>query len=153
MSANIESRFQRWRSLAGYVVVAVVTGFLASCAIGFLLEGYANSCDTGAFRLGPVRRIIEVVILGPLIETLLLSGSVALLTRVTRCHLCVLITNAVFWSILHSLICPVWGVVIFPAFVAFTFVYMKFNEISAKMAISAAFLTHAIHNLLALTLL
>jgi len=89
-----------------------------------------------------------VVLIGPFLETLLLSFGIWFLSRFTQVNVMIAIVSALLWACLHSLMLPTWGLVVFWPFVVFSCAYITWRQKSWLKAIWAAFCIHALQNLL-----
>lgn len=89
-----------------------------------------------------------VVLVGPFLETLLLSFGIWLISRFTQTNVLIAVVSAVLWACLHSLMLPTWGLVVFWPFVVFSCAYLTWRRRSWLKAIWVAFCIHALQNLL-----
>jgi len=129
-------------SLAPSILMTVMLG-----AIGLLDE--SGPIDVAGGDYGPpVFAFLLLVIIGPSVETLLLSFGIWLLSVCVRAKAAIVVMSALLWACLHSLQSPPWGLIVFWPFVVFSCAYITWRQKSWLKAIWVAFCIHAIQNLL-----
>lgn len=135
------------------IVLASAVSLGASFSIAFMLRDHIEGFDPGFAGKNYLQLVLHAVILGPALETLVLAAAISgfLLPLFGRTWIVVSL-SAALWAILHGLIFWVWGVVIFLPFAVYSFMYLRFREYGWRWAFLAAFSSHALHNLVAVSL-
>jgi hypothetical protein len=89
-------------------------------------------------------------VLGPLVETALLAAGLWLITRVVDKPKVASAISATCWALLHGLFAPLWFVGVLWPFYIFSRAYLAWRCTGRSNAIGIAWLTHALHNSLAI---
>ena len=93
--------------------------------------------------------LLQIVIVAPILETLLMAPLLALFVRVLPRRRYAVLASASVWAILHSLSAPIWGVCIFWTFVVFSTAFLVWREVSLWHALGVTVTIHALNNALA----
>ena len=88
-----------------------------------------------------------VVLFSPAVETLLMSGPVALLNRFAGPVVAV-IGSAVIWAVAHSLTAARWGLVVWWPFLIFSIAYLNWRRRGYWSAVGVVTAIHALNNAL-----
>jgi membrane protease YdiL (CAAX protease family) len=115
--------------------------------IGLVDETTGPNVQEGDFGL-PIIAFLAIVIISPLFETLLLSLGIWILSRFLKAKVVVALLSALVWALMHSLLSPPWGLVVFWPFVVFSCGYITWRQKSWLSAVWVAFSIHALQNLL-----
>jgi hypothetical protein len=95
-----------------------------------------------------VASIPILVILCPIVETLLMSFGLKLISLFTKKQVILAVLSAILWALLHSLVSPAWGLVVFWPFFVFSSAYIAWRRKSWLKAFWVAACIHALQNLL-----
>ncbi|EGQ9322208.1 hypothetical protein NMS74_003631 [Vibrio cholerae] len=90
--------------------------------------------------------VLGTVLVGPALETLLLTLILVLITKFTDRIFLSACFCAFIFSILHSMSYPLWGMFTFMPFVVFGVAFQVWRQSSPKVGFTIAFLIHALHN-------
>jgi hypothetical protein len=96
--------------------------------------------------------IIECVLISPILESWIMSGGINLIKGHLSSDSVTIFLSALAWSLLHAVFKPIWGVLAFPGFLVFSFVYIKWRPLGYRWGLSGATLTHTFHNIAAVLL-
>lgn len=120
---------------------------LPSFALGWLASRLAPDL-AGPSLAGdaPVWMIVlGVVVLSPLIETVVMTGPIALVGR--WCGPTAAVTgSAALWAVGHSLAAARWGLVVWWPFLIFSIAYVTWRGRGWWRAVSLVFALHALQN-------
>lgn len=132
-----------WR----YVLLAWPLVAIPGLALGWLssrlfpgLPGPDLAANTPAWML-----VAGVVLFSPAIETLIMSGPVALVNRFAG-PLAAVIGSALLWAGAHSLEAARWGLVIWWPFLIFSIAYLAWRPRGYWAAIGVVAAIHALNN-------
>jgi hypothetical protein len=98
------------------------------------------------FEMSSTMLLLQIVVVAPIVETLLMAPLLALLLRVLPRKRYVVLGSALVWAGLHSLSAPIWGVCIFWTFVVFSTAFVVWRERSLWHAIGVTAAIHALNN-------
>lgn len=140
-----------------YIIKFVISSCFVSLSVcslvALLMSNYIVGFDPGFDGKGKFEIFVSAVIFAPFIETIFmgifLSGLMALLSGKRSI---VVIMSAALWAVLHGFFFLAWGVVTFFSFAVFSFVFLRFMDYGWRWGFLAAFATHALHNLAAVSL-
>ena len=121
-------------TLAGSVAIGWVLSRLVPGGVGPDL-GHAN----------PVVQFVGIAIVSPVLETMLMAGILALLTR-WLANWQAVVASAAIWGVLHSLMAPLWGAVIWWPFLIFSTVYLTWRPRGWWTAVAVAASVHVLQN-------
>ena len=131
-----------WR----YVLFAWPLVALPSLALGWLASKLAPTLagpELGKASTAVI--VLGVVVLSPLVETLIMSGPVALIRRFAG-PTAAAIASSALWGIAHSLVAARWGLVIWWPFLIFSIAYLTWAPRGYWRAIALVFAIHALNN-------
>lgn len=132
------------------VVVAWLLAFVGSLLIAAILAKIvpdARQPDFSAFIGKGMFTVTVVAILSPLVETLILAGTTAVLLKFVKPANAIVISSF-GWAIAHSLQAPIWGLVIFWPFVIFSTLFVVWKQRSLLWAIAMPFAAHFLQNII-----
>lgn len=151
MSAAVATPAPR-RGLVAYAVTAGLVSLAGSLVL-------AGSADAAARAFGIEQPtdglpewsigwvdLVGVVLFAPLVETLLLSGLLALLARWMQSPRRIAAVSALIWGGLHGSVAPMWFFGTVWAFFVFSYAYLAWRPRSYRHAFAAAALPHAMQN-------
>ncbi|MEZ9233828.1 hypothetical protein AB4259_22510 [Vibrio amylolyticus] len=87
-----------------------------------------------------------LILFAPLVETILLVPVVLLAKKLTKSIVLAACLGALFFSILHSMLHPIWGLFTFAPFVVFCIGFQVWHKKPVPEGARVAFLIHAFHN-------
>lgn len=133
-----------WR----YVLLAWAVVAIPALALGWLASRLAPGLPGPDLDGGSdAQLVIGVVLLSPFVETLLMSGPVALLRRSFRPVVAV-VGSAALWGVLHSLVAARWGLVVWWPFLIFSIAYLTWRPLGYWRAVGVVTLIHMLQNAL-----
>lgn len=142
--------FDNGISAPRYIIRTGLISLIPSLAISFILGflGIMNENTAPDIQGSALFLFVGMVIIGPLIETLLMSPVLKLLSFITKHKIRLAIMSAFFWAIMHSLLASAWGLgVVWPFFV-FSCSYLNWCERAWWRAILITSGVHAFQNFL-----
>jgi hypothetical protein len=86
------------------------------------------------------------VLFAPVVETLIM-GAVLLFLLLFLSPTAAIILSAIGWGIAHSLVAPMWGLVIWWPFLIFSTLFVAWRSRSLALAFAIPALVHALQNL------
>ena len=90
--------------------------------------------------------LLNVVIVAPVLETLLMAPLMYLLLRFLPKRRHAVLASALFWAVLHGLSAPIWGICIFWTFIVFSTAFVVWREVSFWHAVGVTTAIHAVNN-------
>lgn len=129
------------------IVVGWLTAFLPSiflAAIGALLLPQA---ERPQFQVDGTAAILALVAFAPLVETLIMGAVLLVLLRFLPPAAAILV-SAIGWGVAHSLVAPIWGLVIWWPFLVFSTLFVTWRSRSLVLAFLIPMCAHALQNLL-----
>ena len=90
---------------------------------------------------------VGVALFSPFVETLLMTGPVALIDRFAG-PVPAVWSSALLWGVLHSLSAARWGLVIWWPFLVFSIAYLTWRARGYWQAVGVVFAIHALNNTL-----
>lgn len=129
-----------------YIIKASYTALLIALIISILLTTILGTAPDGPNYKITMLDIAGVTFFAPLIETILMLPVIWLVRKFIEKVLIVSIVNALFFSILHSLSYPLWGLTTFTTFVILSTAYQVWEIKSFKLAFSITMGIHALIN-------
>jgi membrane protease YdiL (CAAX protease family) len=137
--------FETDPSAPRYVAKAWLTALLPSIALSALVRLAAADVAAPQFPGEPGMLVLLVVFVGPALETGLLALPLLLLNRLAGPGPAV-IGSALLWAIVHSLVAPAWGLVIWWPFLIMSIAFLTWRRKGLLWALSVAFAIHALQN-------
>ncbi|MDB5694648.1 MAG: hypothetical protein JWN21_191 [Sphingomonas bacterium] len=131
-----------WR----YVLFAWPVVALPALALAWLASRLASGLAGPDLGGGPQWMVFAgVVLFSPIVETLMMSGPVALIDR-WRGPLVAVVGSALLWGVLHSLLAARWGLVVWWPFLIFSIAYLTWRPRGYWPAIGVAAAIHVLNN-------
>lgn len=112
-----------------------------------MAAGFSRSADGAMGSRDPAVAAFGALILAPIIETLLLAATIALLSPLFITPNGVAIGSAVVWAVIHSLAWAPWGIIIAWLFYVMSRAYVAWRSLGFARAFFVVALIHAAHNL------
>lgn len=133
------------QSISYYIVkVSLFTSFIGF-VIAYTLGYFFADSPTPSIELSIVT-IFGIVILSPITETLFMIPILFFLKKVTRNIFIIALLSAFFWSCLHSIQNPLWGLGVFCLFYILSLAYLYWEKHSVENALIVVMLIHSINN-------
>jgi hypothetical protein len=127
------------------ILVAWLTAFPASILFAILGAALFPDAAQPEFNVSGPAAIFALVILSPVVETLIM-GAVLLLLLLFLSPTLAIIISAIGWGVAHSVIVPIWGLVIWWPFLVFSTLFVTWSRRSVPAALVVASATHALQN-------
>ncbi|HEX8483078.1 MAG TPA: hypothetical protein VF650_14370 [Allosphingosinicella sp.] len=137
--------FEADSPVPSYVAKAWLTALLPSIALSALIRLVAADAAAPQFpgEAGPL--VLFVVFVGPALETLLLALPLLGLDRLFGPGPAV-VGSALIWAVVHSLVVPAWGLVIWWPFLIMSIAFLTWRREGLLWALGVAFAIHALQN-------
>jgi hypothetical protein len=142
------------RALATLGMVAAVPSFVMVHLVVFLLllSGVNPEPHTPKLDVSEPKNLINVLLLGPFIESFLVIFGVYVVARFVKSPLRVSAVSGVAWGIIHGMNAPLWFVGTFWSFFVFSMGYLVWRPFGLAKAFGAAWIPHLIQNSIAVGL-
>ncbi len=135
---------------------AIAVGWLAAFPISMLLAlvsaSLLPSAERPEFRIDGASAITALVVFAPVVETLIMGVVLLVLLQFLRPASAIFI-SAIGWGIAHSLVAPVWGLVIWRPFLIYSTLFDAWRSRSLPLAFLIHASAHALQNLIPALLL
>lgn len=128
------------------IIVGWLTAFPLSMALAFLGSLLLPEAARPEFKVDGLAAILALVAFAPLVETLIM-GSVLLVLLLVLPPAAAVIVSALGWGVAHSLVAPIWGLVIWWPFLVFSTLFVTWRKRSLLLAFLIPALVHALQNL------
>ncbi len=129
-----------------YVLRAWAIAFLPALPIGALVTAAFGSIHEKILRQPPVPTVLSMVLLSPLLETLTMQAFLFVIRRFTRAPRSVVLWSAAVWALVHSLLWPPSGLIVFWPFLVFSVVFLAWEPVSRAKAYAMTAAVHAAYN-------
>jgi hypothetical protein len=123
-------------ALGGSVVLGVVLSWAAGGAAG---------PEFGAGQVPAAVLLVGIALVSPILETLIMAGALDVLRRLMPAWAAVVASSA-GWGVAHSLLAPLWGVVIWWPFLIFSTLFVTWRSRGFWAAAGTAALVHILQN-------
>ena len=137
--------FQIDEAKARYVMRAWLLALLPSLALGILVGLLAPQAEVPDIAIDDTTKLLFVIVIGPLIETLLMIPPLLLLNRFASPGPAV-VGSALLWGVFHSLQAPTWGLVIWWPFLIFSIAMLTWRARGLGLAVLMVAVIHGLHN-------
>jgi membrane protease YdiL (CAAX protease family) len=131
-------------------VVAIAVGWLAaflpSIFLALLVSLLVPGAEQPEFQVGGMAAILALVFIAPAVETFIMGVILLILVRFLRPAAAILV-SAIGWGVAHSLIAPIWGLVIWWPFLVFSTLFVTWRSRSLALAFLIPMSAHALQNL------
>lgn len=129
------------------IVVAFVLTIAGSFTLGMLVTSVAaNGAGPDLGKAPPVVLVVGLALVSPLLETLLMGVILDQLRRGLAAWQAS-VASAVLWGVLHSLLAPWWGVVIWWPFLIFSVLWLTWRPRGFWIATAVVTAVHVLQNL------
>jgi hypothetical protein len=99
------------------------------------------------FHVNGLAAIFALVVFSPVVETLIMGSVLLLLLRFARPAVAIA-ASAIGWGIAHSMVAPMWGLVIWWPFLVFSTLFVAWQRRSLLLAFIIPMCVHALQNLI-----
>jgi len=134
-----------------------LVSFIPSMAIlaALIVTGVINEGTVPRFNqvLHPAVEFVGMVILSPIVETLVMSFFLWLMSFATKRRVALAAMSALVWAALHSMLAPAWGLGVLWPFFVISCSYLAWRRKSWFHAILVACCVHMLQNLIPVTLM
>jgi hypothetical protein len=134
------------------IAVGWLTAFPISILLAFLAAMVLPDAQHPDFQVDGTAAILALVAFAPIVETLIMGVVLLVLLWVVPPPVAIL-ASAAGWGIAHSLVAPVWGLVIWWPFLVFSTLFVAWRSRSLTLAFLIPMCVHALQNLVPALLL
>lgn len=131
-------------------LLSLIPSLLLSAAVS--MSGLFDQVGPDMERIDPHAPALLVffsfAVVSPVIETLLMSLLFLLLSLFIKRRLTLAITSTIIWALLHSLLSPAWGLIVWWPFFIFSCAYLTWRKKSWAKAIWVTACIHALQNII-----
>ena len=129
------------------IFVGWLTAFPISMAFAALGALIFPQAAQPSFHVDGGVAIFALVVFSPVVETLIM-GAVLLLLGLALPPAVAILVSAIGWGIAHSMMAPIWGLVIWWPFLVFSTLFVTWRARSLVAAFLIPMAVHALQNLL-----
>ncbi len=129
------------------VAIGWLTAFPLSMALAALGSVLLPSAPQPEFAARGFTAIFTLVIFSPVVETIIMGAVLLLLLRFVSPVLAIALST-IGWGIAHSLLAPLWGLVIWWPFLILSTLFVTWQQRSLQLAFLIPMAVHALQNLL-----
>ena len=129
------------------IAVGWATAFLPSIALAFIAAFLLPGAAQPKFEVDGTAAVFALVVFAPAVETLIM-GVVLLVLLWLLPPSAAAFASAVGWGVAHSLVAPVWGLVIWWPFLVFSTLFVTWRSRSLALAFILPMCVHALQNLI-----
>ena len=133
------------------IFVGWLTAFPASILLAALAALLLPQAAPPEFQASGWTAMFALVIFAPVVETLI-RGAVLMALQLVAPAWLAIVLSAIGWGVAHSLIAPVWGLVIWWPFLVFSTLFVAWQQRSLLLAFVMPAVVHALQNLIPATL-
>ena len=129
------------------IAVGWLTAFPVSMVLAFLATIIMPGAKQPEFHISGWMTVFGMVVFSPVVETLVMGAVLLLLLRFVSPTVAV-VSSAIGWGIVHSLIAPAWGLAIWWPFLVFSTLFVTWKDRSLALAFALPICTDALQNLI-----
>jgi hypothetical protein len=129
------------------ILIGWLTAFPPSIVLALLGALLFPEATRPEFQVDGTAAILALVVFAPAVETLIM-GAVLLILLLFLPRPAAIIVSAAGWGVAHSLVAPIWGVVIWWPFLVFSTLFVAWRRRSLMLAFLLPMCVHALQNLL-----
>jgi hypothetical protein len=129
-----------------YIGKATLISFIPATVVSAASFLIAPQAERPEFEGSIVYTAISVMAVGPWIETLLMWPILRVLKFFGQTPNYLALSSALIWGTLHSLLYPIWGVVILWSFFVFSISFLEWEKKSKLKAVSVTAIIHMCQN-------
>ena len=123
-----------------------LTAFPVSIVLGMIAALLIPEAAQPEFAVEGPAAIVALVLFAPVVETLIMGAALLVLLLFLPPSVAIVV-SAVGWGVAHSLITPVWGLVIWWPFLIFSTLFVTWRRRSLALAFVIPTCVHALQNL------
>jgi hypothetical protein len=127
------------------VAIGWATAFLPSLPLLLAVTALFPEAQRPELAAGGPVALFLLTIFAPLVESLVMGTVLALLLRFAPPRAAIWI-SAAGWGVAHSLMAPMWGLVVWWPFLVFSTLYVTWSKRGFLTGVGMAALVHALHN-------
>jgi hypothetical protein len=124
-----------------------LTAFPVSMAFAVLGALMLPQAEQPQFHVNGAAAIFALVVFSPVVETLIMGTVLLVLLRFVPAVVAIA-ASAVGWGIAHSMVAPIWGLVIWWPFLVFSTLFVAWRRRSLLLAFAIPMCVHALQNLI-----
>ena len=128
------------------IAVGWLTAFPVSVVLGMIAALVMPEATQPQFNVDGSAAIVALVLFAPIVETMIMGAALLVLLAFLPPSAAI-IASAVGWGIAHSLMTPVWGLVIWWPFLIFSTLFVTWRSRSLALAFVIPACVHALQNL------
>ena len=134
------------------ILIGWATAFPASILFGAFVSLLLPDAAHPEFRVDGAVALFALVIFAPVVETLIM-GAVLLILLLFLPPVAAILVSAIGWGVAHSLMVPIWGLVIWWPFLVFSTLFVAWRSRSLTLAFVIPMCVHALQNVIPALLL
>ena len=134
------------------VAVGWLTAFPVSMALALVSALLLPQATRPEFQVDGTAAVLALVVFAPVAETLIMGAVLLVLLLFLPASVAVIV-SAAGWGIAHSIVAPVWGLVIWWPFLVFSTLFVAWRRRSIFLAFLLPACVHALQNLVPALLL
>ncbi|MGI8706268.1 MAG: hypothetical protein ACR2JJ_10845 [Sphingomicrobium sp.] len=128
------------------IVVGWLTAFVPSIFLAVVGALLLPQAERPQFQVDGAAAILALVAFAPIVETLIM-GAVLLVLLWFLPPVAAILVSAIGWGVAHSLVAPIWGLVIWWPFLVFSTLFVTWRSRSLMLAFLIPMGAHALQNL------
>ncbi len=135
-----------------YVLRVALVNVVLSCLLAAFVQLCRMDLSDPPFSAtySPLRKAATaflILIISPIVETYIMVRLIRLAGLIFDGRLIGSIVSAIVFAMLHSMLRPAWGIVVFPAFLSMSFSYFTLaNRFGGKKAVLSVAAMHSLQN-------
>ncbi|HUG46143.1 MAG TPA: hypothetical protein VMK31_06490 [Sphingomicrobium sp.] len=129
------------------ILIGYLIAFPISLLLGFIATTLLPEAQPPQFDVEGPAAIVALVLFAPIAETLIM-GAALLFLLLFLPPTAAIIVSAVGWGIAHSMLAPMWGLIIWWPFLIFSTLFVAWRVRSLALAFAIPMCVHALQNLL-----
>ncbi len=129
------------------IAVGWLTAFPASLLLAIVAAALLPQARQPQFDVSGAGAMVALVLFSPVVETLIMGAILLVLERIVPAAAAVA-ASAVGWGIAHSMVAPIWGMVIWWPFLVFSTLFVTWRSRSLPLAFAIPMSVHALQNLI-----
>jgi len=124
-----------------------LTAFPISMAFAALGALMLPQAEQPQFGVNGLAAIFALVVFSPVVETLIMGSVLLVMLRLVPAAVAIA-ASAIGWGIAHSMVAPIWGLVIWWPFLVFSTLFVAWQRRSLLLAFAIPMCVHALQNLI-----
>lgn len=148
LSWLFDTRVPAWKYIVRAGLISLVPSLVVSTFLALVGLGNEETLPQFGQEMGPAFLLVNMIIVAPVLETLLLALGLWLLSFVTRNPLRQALGSCLLWAALHSSAALAWGPVVIWPFFVFSSAYLAWRRRSRWHAMGVTCGIHMFQNFL-----